>query len=636
MAKNYDDFAKVIIEKVGGTSNINSLTHCVTRLRFKLKDEKIADTDFLKKMDGVVTVMQSGGQYQVVIGNHVPDVYAAVCKVGGIAGDAGNANDGPAEKQGIGAALIDTISGVFAPTLGVLCATGMLKGLLATLVFFQLVTPNDGFYRIIASVADGFFYFLPVMLGYSAAKKFGLNLFTGLALGSSMIYLQVVNSIPAMEVQSILFEGSAFQMNVYTHFLGIPITWPAAGYASSVVPIILSVYAAAKIEKFFKKVIPDVVKTFLVPMFTLLIATPLVFILIGPIASLLTSFVSLGVATAYNFSPVFAGLLLGAFWQVLVIFGLHWGVIPIGYVNLAEQGFDQVLPMTSPASFSQSAVVLAMYLKTKDQKLKNVALPAFISGMFGVTEPAIYGVTLPKKKPFIISCIGAAVGGAMIGLFGIKKFMPGGLGVFSLPNYINPETNDASYVGKLVICWAVAMAVSFVLTWITYKDDDIVETVEEAPTVPATKATTLIAPLSGKVMDITEVEDAAFSSGALGKGVAIQPTEGVVVSPVDGTVATLFKTNHAIGLITETGAEILIHIGMDTVQLDGKHFTAKIAQGDKVVAGQPLVEFDIAEIEKAGYSVVTPVVITNSDDFIDIVYETGKVVKMKDELMQLL
>ncbi len=635
MAKNYDELAKVIIENVGGTENINSLTHCITRLRFKLKDEKKANTDFLKKLDGVVTVMQSGGQYQVVIGNHVPDVYATVLRIGGVQGDA-PAEGEKAPKQGIGATLIDIISGVFAPTLGCLAATGMIKGLLALLVFMGLTTADTGFYIILYGVADSFFYFLPVILGYTSAKKFGSNIFIGMSLGAAMLYLQVVTSIPAMEVQGVLFEGTPFAMTVYTHFLGIPITWPAAGYASSVVPIVLAVFLAAKIEKGFKKIIPDVVKTFLVPMCTLLVAAPLTLIIVGPIASLLTSFVGYVSVGVYGFSPMLAGLLIGAFWQVLVIFGLHWGLIPIAILNFSTLGYDPVLATTVPASFAQTAVVLAIILKTKDQKLKSIGIPAFISGIFGVTEPAIYGVTLPKKKPFIISCIGAGIGGALVGAFKINGYMIGGLGVFAIPSYINPATNDVSGAIYMMVAIGVAMVAGFVLTWITYKDDEITETVEATPATTAPQQTTLVSPVSGKVIDITEVDDAAFSSGALGKGVAIHPSEGVVVSPVDGTVATLFKTNHAIGLVTETGAEILIHIGMDTVQLDGKHFTAKVAQGDKVVAGQPLVEFDIAEIEKAGYSVLTPVVITNSDNFTDIVYETGKIVNIKDELMQLL
>ncbi len=644
MAKNYDDLAKTIIENVGGRENISSLTHCVTRLRFKLKDEKKANTDFLKKLDGVVTVMQSGGQYQVVIGNHVPDVYATVLRVGNIQGDAPAEDGGEKQKQGIGAALIDVISGVFAPTLGCLAATGMIKGLLALCVFMGWMQPTGGTYIILFGVADGFFHFLPVMLGYSSAKKFGGNLYIGLGLGAAMMYLQDVTVIPAMEVQKILFEGTAFQMSVYTSFLGLPITWPAAGYASSVVPIILSVYLAVKIEKFFKKIVPDVVKTFLVPMLTFMVAAPLTFFLIGPIASLLTSFVSITITTLYGFSPLVAGLILGAVWQVLVIFGLHWGVIPIGILNFSTLGYDPVLAISIPASFVQTAVVLAILLKTKDKKLKSLAIPAFISGIFGVTEPAIYGITLPKKKPFIISCIGAGVAGAIVGFFKVNGYNLGGLGIFALPSYIKPATDtmpaDASGVTYMLLAIAVGSVIGFVLTWITYKDDETTTTVETKSVVEETKTavqpTTLIAPLSGKVIDITEVEDAAFSSGALGKGVAIQPTEGLVVSPVNGTIATLFKTNHAIGIVTETGAEILIHVGMDTVQLDGKHFTAKVAQGDTVVTGQPLVEFDIAEIEKAGYSVVTPVVITNSDNFVDIVYETGKIVSMKDELMQLL
>ena len=627
MAGKYDLLAKSIIKNVGGKSNVNGLTHCITRLRFKLKDESKANTEVLKNMDGVITVIQSGGQYQVVIGNHVPDVFEAVNKEGGFASMEGG--DEGSENMSVGAKLIDTISGVFAPTLGVLAAAGMIKGFLALFVAMGVMTANDGFYLIMNAVGDGFFHYLPLVLGYSAAKKFKVNIFVGLALGASMLYMQDVTAIQGHELITTLFVESKFPMAVYTTFLGIPVTWPAAGYASSVIPIILAVYVAGKVEGFFKKVVPDVVKLFVVPLLTLVIAAPLTFLIVGPVASFLSSMVGVVTTIAYNFSPILSGAFVGFFWQIFVIFGLHWGLVPILITNLTTMGYDNVLATMFTASFAQTAVVLAIFLKTKNKTLKTLSVPAIISGIFGVTEPAIYGITLPKKKPFIISCIGGSIGGAFMGYGGSKMFMMGGLGVFGFPSFIDATNNSMSSLVTTSIAVGIASVVGFVLTFLLYKEEAAEETTQSSP------SNVLVSPIKGKVLPLTEVEDAAFSSGALGNGVAIMPEEGVVVSPVDGEVVTLFKTKHAIGIKSEDGAEILIHIGMDTVKLNGEHFTAKIAQGDKVTKGQPIMEFDMEGIKNAGYSIVTPVVVTNSDKYADIVFETGNNVELNADLMVL-
>ncbi len=472
-AKNYDQLAKTIVDNVGGSSNVISLAHCVTRLRFKLRDESKANTEFLKNLDGVVTVMQSGGQYQVVIGNHVPDVYAAVKKVGGIGGGSTSStvSSGPQPHQSIGAKLIDIISGVFSPTLGALAATGMIKGLLSLLVYFVPSAQDDGFYIILYNTADAFFVFLPVFLGYTAAEKFGCNKFIGMALGAAMLHLSFGADIRAGGVMGTFFEGSMFEMSYYTKFLGIPVMWPAGGYGSSVIPIIFSVYVAAKVENFFKQIIPDVVKLFLVPMFTILVAATVTFLVVGPITALLSSILSNFFDSAYNFSPLIAGLLIGSLWQVLVIFGLHWALVPLAIMQLMELGYGTILSTSFAASFAQTAVVLAIIIKTKDKNLRAIGIPAFISGIFGVTEPAIYGVTLPKKKPFVISCIAAGIGGAIIGVTGVKSYINGGLGIFGFPSYINPATNDISGMLWSMVAVAVAMVLAFVMTWFTYKDE---------------------------------------------------------------------------------------------------------------------------------------------------------------------
>lgn len=632
MASKYDALAKIIIQNVGGKSNVISLKHCITRLRFKLKDESKANTELLKKTEGIVTVIQSGGQYQVVIGNHVPDVFAVINEIGGFNQANTSDSEGLASeaKMSIGAALIDTISGVFAPTIGVLAATGMIKGLLALLAYFEILTADSGTYQLLYAVSDGFFHYLPIFLGYTAAKKFNVNLFVGMALGSALMYVDDVFALAQTDVVSTLLQGTPFAMNVYGRFLGLPITLPASGYASSVVPIILAVFLASKVERYMKKIIPDVVKTFLVPMLTLTICTPLTFIVVGPIASILTSIVGMVTATAYSLSPAIAGILVGAFWQVLVIFGLHWGMIPIAMMNFNTLGYDFVLTPYFTASFAQTAVVIAIMLKTKDQKLRSVCIPAFISGLFGVTEPAIYGITLPRKKPFIISCIGAAIGGGILGMMGIRTYMLGGLGVFGFTSFINNTTQDISHMIWAIVACAVAMIFSFIVTFMLYKED---EKQEKITKTTSNAKNVISSPLKGQVIALKDVKDAAFSSGALGSGVAIVPQDGKLMSPVDGTIVSLFNTKHAIGIKSDSGSEILIHIGVDTVKLEGKYFEAKVKQGDRVEKGQLLIEFDIQGIEKEGYSVTTPIIITNTNQYEDIIYEVDKNIDIEDQLM---
>lgn len=638
MASKYDGLARIIIQNVGGKSNVIGLTHCVTRLRFKLKDISKTNTEVLKNTDGIVTVIQSGGQYQVVIGNHVPDVFEVVSGIGGFNEDE-NEDSGNSGDHGVklspGAAFIDIISGVFAPTLGVLAATGMIKGLLALLAYMDVVSTTDGFYQLLYAVADGFFHYLPIFLGFTAAKKFKVNQFTGMALGASLLYVNDVLALAGGEVISTVFEGTAFASNVYAQFLGLPVILPASGYASSVVPIILAVFVASKVERFWKKVIPDVVKTFLVPMLTLTICTPLTFLVVGPIASILTSLIGVMTSGIYNFNPVISGIFVGGVWQILVIFGLHWGMIPILLTNLTTLGYDFVLTPFFAASFAQTAVVFAIMIKTKDKKLKSLSIPAGISGIFGVTEPAIYGITLPKKTPFVISCIAAGIGGGIIAFGGARLYIIGGMGVFGFTSYINPENNDISSLLWIFAGCGVAIVLAFIATLIMYKDN-VPNAQKTSVQKKAVTSGIILSPLKGTVKALDQLDDAAFSSGALGQGVAIEPTEGKLYAPVDGVIATLFKTHHAIGIKTDEGIELLIHIGMDTVKLEGKYFEAKVQQGERVTKGQELLNFDVEAIKSAGYAVTTPVLITNMDQYNDLVFEVDKPINSKDELMILI
>ncbi|MBL1223480.1 beta-glucoside-specific PTS transporter subunit IIABC [Enterococcus sp. BWR-S5] len=617
----YDELAKNIVKEVGGKDNINSLTNCITRLRFKLKDEGKANTEVLKNMDGIVTVMQAGGQYQVVIGNHVPDVRKAVDEVIGVLEPV--ANDGP--KGNLFDRFVDMISSIFQPILAPLSAAGMLKGVNAVLAFALGATYSAGpTYAVFNAMGDGLFLFLPIFIGYTAMKKFGGSPFLGMMIASSLVYTGFIDGSAT----------AAFAESGGLNFFGIPFSIPTAGYGSTVMPIIASTAFAALLEKQLRKVIPDVVKLFLVPFFAALITVPLTFLVIGPIMNVVSDALGNGLIALQGFSPILFGAILGFSWQILVMFGMHWALIPFVIIALSQGQPTQLLVASGGVSFAQTGAVLAVMLKTKNAKLKELSIPAFISGIFGVTEPAIYGITLPKKKPFWASCVIGGITGAIAMSLGITAYQMGGLGIFRYTGQISPD-GDIKFAIWSMILDAVAFIAGFALAYaIGFKDDEDVSAPmsKEEAKLAATGQQNKIgkdevaSPVKGSVLPLSQCKDQAFAQGALGKGVLIEPTEGIVRAPFDGTVMTLFPTKHAIGLISDQGMELLIHIGMDTVQLEGKHFEAKVAQGDKVKKGDVLVTFDIEAIKAAGFSVETPVIITNTGDYLDIVEtQNGKV-----------
>lgn len=646
----YGELAKEIVKNVGGKENVSSLTHCITRLRFKLKDEGKAKDDVIKNMDGVVTVMKSGGQYQVVIGNHVPEVYADVMPLLGI-DEGGNDRDEETPKGSLFNRAIDAISGIFQPILGIMAACGMVKGLNALFVAIGLYTDAGGGYLLLNAIGDGLFHFMPLFLGYTAAKKFQLKPMIGLVIGAIMCYPTVQNSALSQSGDALytLFAGTMFESAVYTEFFRIPMI--AMDYTGTVIPVIFVVYFASKCEKFFSKYIPDLVKFFFVPMLTLLVAIPAGFLLIGPLASFGSAVVAKGVMTVRSVSPMLAGAIVGLTWQILVIFGLHWGFIPVYINNILTNGYDNVMMPFFACTFATSAVVLAIFFKTKNKQLKEMALPNFISGIFGVTEPAIYGILLPLKKPFIISCIAGGIGGGFYGAFNFRKFMMGGMGIFEFPAMIEPDGG----MGNLIVAVsgvAITMVIAFVATMILYKEKEVEtgkglpesgkggrEEKEEKGTVQDSsmlKKLEIASPIKGKAMKLASIKDDAFASGVLGKGAAVLPEEGKVFAPADGEVTALFPTLHAIGMKTEEDVEILIHIGLDTVQLNGEGFEAMVQCGDKVKKGQLLIAFDKELIEGKGYCLETPVIITNSDDFLDVVETAEGEVEPGNSLVKIL
>jgi len=636
---NYDELARDIIDHVGGEENVAGLRHCITRLRFNLKDENKADTDYLKNRDGVVTVMKSAGQYQVVIGEQVAEVYEAIVNQTSIGGDtsASETSDGGNENdnRNILDRFIDFISGVFQPFLMALAATGMIKGLVALLGTVG-VDPESGVYQVLNFAGDGFFQFLPVMVAITAARKLKMNEFTALAIAVAFLHPEI-NNLMTGDVMYTLFSGTAFESPIYSTFLGIPIIMPPNGYYSAIIPILVSVWLGSVVERWVKNIIPSVVRSFLTPFFTVMIVFVISLIVIGPIANWASTLVGQFFLVVQGFSPLLFGALLAVAWQLLVIFGLHWGIVPIMFILLAEQGYESIGPAMVSSTFGVLGVVIALLIKSKAKKVRDIALPGAISLVFGVSEPTIYGLMLPMKRSFLYALIGNAVGGAYIGAMSVVGYRTGGLGVFSIFNTINPSGSLDMNFWNVIIGFALCTVVGFVLQMVfpvpsidgdgnegqtTIKEDKGLASKEELQ--ESAKEDIVASPMQGQLVPMSEVNDEVFSSEALGKGVAIKPEIGEVRAPANGIISTLFPTGHAVGMTTDEGTEILIHIGLDTVELEGKYYEISAEQGQQVKAGDLLIKFDKDGIESENYDTITPVVITNSGDFqtIDVTEET--------------
>lgn len=471
MGSKYDGLAKVIVQNVGGKENIQSLSHCVSRLRFQLFDNKKAQTDILDETDGVVKVIQSGGQYQVVIGTHVTDVFQAVVQAAGIStksesdqqeNEAEQLKDKTigAKAKGLFTSFVSTVTGIFAPWLGVLSAMRLLKGLLSIFVTAGILVNGSPTYNVLFSLADAFFFFMPIMLAYTAAKKFGLSQTTAILLGVALLYPNMLSS-SEIDVSSVF---------------SLPVIMPASGdYSTSVVPIILAVWFASKIEKAIKDKIPETIKLFTVPFIVLVITYLATILIIGPIASAMAGVIGNACVAIYEFNPILLGAIVGFAWQILVMFGLHWAILPIAIANLFTMGFERLLVGTFACTFAQVGAVLAIYLKTKNKKLKSLCIPAIASGIVGVTEPAIYGITLPKKKPFIITCIIGGLCGASLMFTGVTAYSLAGNGVFGYTAYINTATNDVSGMIAAIVISIASIIASFIAVYLMYSEESVKE-----------------------------------------------------------------------------------------------------------------------------------------------------------------
>lgn len=475
----YHELAGDILKNVGGIDNVKSVRHCITRLRFALKDDAIANDEAISNLDGVIQVMKAGGQYQVVIGAAVDDVYDElvgeyrVPGVGAVAADEETVDEGE-KSHNVFNMLMDTVSGSMAPTLMPLAAAGMIKGLMALCIAMGWLAADSGTYMIWYSIADGFFYFLPIILGYTAAKKFGCNEFLGMALGAALVYPAMVNLSATSEIVGTLFEGTAFQMSYYNTFLGIPVILPASGYTSSVIPILIAVWTASKLERVLNKTIPQLIRSMTVPFVCFAVMAPATYLVIGPVASLISGVLTL-ITEALIGIPVVGGavvgLVVGGAFSTLVMFGLHWAVIPIMLNNIAMLGYDPLMAAASVGGFVGVSQGLAVVLRTKSEKTRNVAIPATISQFFGVGEPLLYGIQLPSKFLFIQNIVFSAAAGLVMGALNVHAYSMGSAGLFGIPTFMDPTGADTSNIVFYLGTLAVVMVVAFIFSMATYHDD---------------------------------------------------------------------------------------------------------------------------------------------------------------------
>lgn len=615
--------AKKILEKIGGESNVNSVQHCMTRLRFVLKDESKADDEAIKKIKGVMGVTKQGGQYQVIIGNNVGTCYKELVKLGNF--QEGSSNE-VKEKKGVINTILDVVSGCMSATMPAIVGAGMIKVLLVILPMIGVLSNTSQTYTILNALGDATFYFLPLILCISASKKFNINAYTLAAVIGVMVYPEFIGLVDAGEKISIF---------------GLPVA--SASYAYSVIPVIMMAWIMTYIEKFTDSITPAVTKNFLKPMLTLLIALPIALVVIGPIGFYAGEALSSAMVFIYDKAGWLAIMLMGALMPLLVMTGMHWAFVPLSIMNINNPnvGFDTLLLVGMLCSnLAQGASCLAVFLKSKNKDLKQLSGAAAVSAFLaGVTEPAMYGVTLKYKKPLYACMIAGGISGLYAGFVGLKCYVFATPAILSIVQFINPN-GGSNFVNALIVA-GMTMLIAFVLTLVLGFEDpaneEEEEEINEEVTVDRTEVTSssvVLSPIEGKAVSLKQVNDITFSEEIMGKGAAIIPTVGRAVAPVDGIVSALFETKHAIGLTADNGAEILIHIGLDTVKLGGKHFKAHVKSGDKVKAGDLLVEFDIKAIQEEGYEIITPVLVTNVDSYNDVLALIDKDVKEKDELIK--
>ncbi|PAD64796.1 PTS beta-glucoside transporter subunit EIIBCA [Bacillus siamensis] len=609
---DYHKISKEILQLVGGEENVQSVVHCMTRLRFNLYDNAKADRDGLEQTEGVMGTNISGEQFQIIIGNHVPKVYQALMEISGLSDE--SANKTSKQKKNVLSAVFDVISGVFTPILPAIAGAGMIKGLVALAVTFGWMSEKSQTHSILTAVGDGAFYFLPILLAVSAARKFRCNPYVAAAVAGAILH---------PDLTALLGSGKSIS------FIGLPVT--AATYSSTVIPILLAIWLMSYVEKGIDRITPSSLKLIAVPMLTLVIVVPVTLITVGPLGAILGNDLSVGVNYLFSHAGIAAMILLAGTFSLIIMTGMHYALVPIMINNIAQNGHDYILPAMFLANMGQAGASFAVFLKSKNKTFKSLAFTTSITALMGITEPAMYGVNMRLKKPFAAALIGGAAGGAFYGVTGVASYIVGGnAGLPSIPVFIGP-TFLYALIG-LFISFAAGMAAALLIGF-----EDVQSERDKASETPGVTAGGEIihSPIKGEVKALSEVNDSVFSGGMMGKGFAILPEEGAAVSPVEGRVTAVFKTKHAIGITSARGAEILIHIGLDTVRLDGRHFEMHVKEGDAVALGDLLITFDIEEIKAAGFDMMTPVIITNTDQYLFTDVKKRGMVKPNEALLAL-
>lgn len=617
---DYKKLGYDLLPLVGGVDNISKLTHCATRLRFEFCDRSKVDAAAIENTPGVISVVEKGGQFQVVVGNDVPITYRVLInEMGGTAGKAssGSSSNDEKERSGIITTIISVISTTFTPVIPALIGGGMIKAVLSILVLCGL-DDSSATYAILNLISDAAFYFMPVLLAYGAAIKFECNPVLAMTLACALLHPTWTGMVSAG-------EG--------VNFFLIPVK--LVDYSYSVIPIILSVWLMSYVEKFAEKYTPSIIKFFLKPLIILFISVPIALVIIGPFGSFLNSVIEAGANVINAKASWILPMLMGAFQPFLVLTGTAWAMTPIATVQISSLGYEIVNgPGMLASNIAQGGATLAVALRTKNSQLKQLASSSGFTAVMGITEPCLYGVLLRLKKPFIASMIGGGIGGIYAGLSGLVRYAFVSPGLAALPAFIG--ANPMNIVHAVITC-IISFAAAFAAAWILGFDDPASPDGAKRETAPTVKSLsgpkTIVTPVNGKCVPLSEVNDAVFSQKILGDGAAIIPSEGKVFAPVDGTVSTVFDTKHAIGLLSKEGVELLIHIGIDTVNLEGKYFTAHVESGKKVKKGDLLVSFDQEAIQKEGYDTVTPVLITNTADFSSIKTNVNGNVKVGDVLL---
>ncbi|EGO2652095.1 PTS glucose transporter subunit IIA [Enterococcus faecalis] len=606
---DYQAIAKEILKDVGGKDNIVDVTHCYTRLRFVLKDTKQANKEALLQTEGVISVVESGGQYQVVLGNKVAHVYNALEP---LLAQQLTTKTSTKEKNSLGNRILNTVAAIFTPVVPAIAASGMLKGILAIAVmvannFYQVDLKPLNTYIILSAASDALFYFMPVILGYSAAKVFKTNEYIAMVIGATLCYPTIV---------SLMTEESAVTL------FGLHVT--KANYVSTVIPIILAIFMLAYVQRFLEKVIPEVLKIIMVPTLSLLLMIPATLLLFGPIGIYLGDGVNWLYYYIMNFSPILLGGFIGGIWCVLVIFGAHRGLVPIGINDVARTGRQNLLAFAGAANFSQAGAAFGVFVRTKNKDLKAVAASATVTALFGITEPAIYGANLRLKKPMIYAVASGAAGGALMGWGGSYGTAFANQGLLTIPVYA--EAGTKAFICYLLGC-GIAFFGAFLLTiFLGFNDLPLDESRQEpgfkteAGTVKEKQR--IQAPVQGQLVSLDQINDEVFASQQMGKTLAIYPIEEQIVSPGNGQVTALYPTHHAIGLKLDNGAEILLHIGINTVELKGRGFERFVKAGERVRLGQKLLSFDKQIIQAAGYDPTVLVIVTNTAEM--AIIETTK------------